>query len=389
MLNWVKVLLQKLWGQRPNVVTPASQPKVRKPRNEVFGPHIGVANAYLIKDLLEGLPQYFHDLSLLRKVDHDAYEMFSALGGVISTRGSNHYSSMKWFNKSDLPGVACIFLANQGQKDSGERVFPRILYAIKMGGGQVCVSRDGTGVMLPEAGTSYRFVVVFELDGSPLAQSCFVHVDENMSVRCLPETRLTAQGVRSGGTFFRKELRTPRWIDTVIEDDRERAAKSGGRKPWANPDEYVGSMLAFAVSAKRPDRSILVRASKGSATAAWTISVNDGKRFFADRETQVTNDGRRKRILHYVGEFERIKGNSLQTVRAHYRGERSFSWNGYDIEVSGLGFHHEDFFAADIPQYEEGEGAKRSSKMISIEQASKMIRRRYSKVVTLGGRKAA
>lgn len=394
MLNWLKTLLQRLWKQQGAVSSPATTPPVsRRPRNEAYGPFLGIQNAYHISDLLDGLPAYFEDLDALRKVDEDAYSVFRTLGGVIATKDSIlRTDALTRIAHSDLPAIACVFSANHGKEDDSGHFYPRIVYAIKLHGDQVCISRDGSGVRLPTNGTSYRIVVVYRLRNQPLAMSCFAHVSEEMAVKCLAETRHVKQSipyrstdghrrVKYTGAFSRKEIRTPRWIDDLL-------AESGGFA--ATADEYVRKLLSLTVSAKRPEAAILVRAMRRNQAASWTISVNDAKRFFANRETSVASDGRRKRVLHYVGDFERSRGNRKQTVRAHYRGEREFDWNGYSIKVSGLGFHHKDFFAADISAFEDRDAAeKMAGKMVSLERASKLIRYRYNKVVRLGRTKAA
>jgi hypothetical protein len=112
-------------------------------------------------------------------------------------------------------------------------------------------------------------------------------------------------------------------------------------------------------------------------TASWTIDRRDGKRFFAKRVTGSAADGKRKRILHYVDNFVRDTDGRTSYVREHYRGERSFSWMGYGIEVSGLGFHHQDFYDASIETFEfDGQDAPRG--FVSIEKSVDLIRQYYS-----------
>ena len=86
-------------------------------------------------------------------------------------------------------------------------------------------------------------------------------------------------------------------------------------------------------------------------------------------------------MLHYVGDFSRHVGDAIQNVRSHYRGERSFAWKGYSIEISGLGFHHDDYFDANIAGYEDETASNR--KMVSLEKVAGMLRSHYSRPVFL------
>jgi hypothetical protein len=114
----------------------------------------------------------------------------------------------------------------------------------------------------------------------------------------------------------------------------------------------VEGFVAAAAWGSLPDDAILVRAYQGSMATAWAIDRRDAKRFFRNRDTGLAADGKRRRVLHYVAPFERVVGNRSQAVREHYRGERGFRWNGYRVAVSGLGFHHDNFFDAPLVTFE-------------------------------------
>lgn len=329
----------------------------------------GLHNATHISDILDRLPAYFEKLRALREADEDAYAIFSKIGGTIASRHSRFAASVEPDMIANPPTIRCLFqLADTNtEKDT---VAP-LIYMMRLAGGQVCVSRDGCTAYLPQ-GICYRVVIAYVLDEKPYGGSFFVHIEQDGAVRLLSERRPTVQRL-GNDRFMRLTTGQPRWLKTI-------AAEKG-----QTPDQFVAGIVAIAMSCKRPKEAILVRASQGNMTAAWTIDRNDAKRFFAKRETGLATDGRRKRVLHYVGDFERVVDGSIQNVRQHYRGERSFDWNGYAIEISGLGFHHADYFDADIPGYEDE--TRTNQKMIGMDRISAMLRRHYSRPVFLTKRR--
>jgi hypothetical protein len=59
--------------------------------------------------------------------------------------------------------------------------------------------------------------------------------------------------------------------------------------------------------------------------------------FFKDRDYDLTKLGSRKRIFHLVKEHTRRDG---AVVKQHYRGQRQFSWAGYDVKITVPGEDH-------------------------------------------------
>jgi len=150
----------------------------------------------------------------------------------------------------------------------------------------------------------------------------------------LPERRTTFQPLpgRRGGMVTHTAQSVPSWVSEMAsENSMER-------------DAWLTYAVGLVASAKVPNDHILVRAGNGRETAAFAIARNDGKRFFRQRTSGVAADGKRKRILHYVEGHERRTAHGVQYVRPHYRGDRVFRWHGYNVRVSGLGFHHSNVF---------------------------------------------
>jgi hypothetical protein len=328
-----------------------------------------VGDVVSIHEILDHLPTYFRDLRMLRLVDEDAYAMFSKLGGTIAVSGSMFAAKIdqKWVDGP--PMLRCLFMPKSTRdENASEDECPMVAgYMLRFAGGQICVNRAGATVSLPK-GLCYRVVTVHELNNHPVACAFFIHITDGGSVQVLPERRNTIQRLPNKSHIRRPTRGLPSF---VLE---EAARKKITVEQWAT------QIVSVILSAERPDNSILVRASHNGATAAWTIDRRDAKRFFAKRETGVAADGKRKRVLHFVGGFNRKVGDVEQEVRAHYRGERTFEWEGYKIEVSGLGFHHSDVFDGSIAAYEDGQINRAT---VSMEKFAGMVRAHYRRPVFL------
>lgn len=350
--------------------------KERPVESIVFPPKpekAGLRDALKIRDVLDKLPKYFDDLKALRKVDEEAYQIFSKLGGVVAPEQSLLLTTQTVPERivKNPPTIRCVFVTPDHKcgKDS-ERVPVSIIYMMRMGGGKVVVNRFGGNVVLPE-GICYRFAIVWMLDGNPFCGDCYIHIDENGRVTVIKENiflyqTIQSHGGRKGGRssnnksrFMKKITSAPLWINELGKDLKR------------DKFEILSEMVNICLSSERPKRSILVRALQGNAAATFTIDKRDAKRFFKDRDTGLAIDGKRKRVLHFVGSFDRDVNGENQHVRSHYRGERSFDWKGYAIQISGLGFHHADFFDAPIEQFDQDDCPKGA--MISLRKASKMI----------------
>lgn len=339
---------------------------------------LGLANAVSIHDILDFLPGYFDDLKALWKFDPSAYAIMSSLGGVIVPEDSGF--SIKELPPGALdnpPLLRCIFFKKREQHDKKTDTYsPSIVYMMRLKGGMTYVAREGYYSHLP-AGICYRVVVVYNTNLGSFASSFFVHYDDNHKLSVVKESKVVPQMLRHKGNkgkssvFYTRKTVTPPLLTDIVSERKKLNMEA------MTPEEVAAVLCNMCLSAKRPSEAILVRAQKSGMTASWTIDRRDGKRFFAKRVTGSASDGKRKRILHYVNDFVRDADGRTSYVREHYRGERSFSWMGYGIEVSGLGFHHEDFYDASIESIEV-EGLDTPRGFVSVEKAVDGIKQRYS-----------
>ena len=343
----------------------------------------GLANAISIHDMLDYLPGYFDDLKALRKYDPSTYSIMAKLGGVVVPENSGfHHNTLPSKVLDNPPMMRCIFFKKSDQYHKKDDTYSAsIIYMMRLKGGMTYVGREGGYCHLP-VGICYRVVIVYNHDLGSFAESFFVHYDEDHKMSVVNENKLVQQTIRynskkgsrrhRGNTHVvhRKTI-TPFFLREMVTEQKKLGMKV------QTTDEIATTLCNICLSAKRPSDAILVRAHKSEMTASWTIDRRDGKRFFAKRVTGSATDGKRKRILHYVGDFTRDTDGRTSYVREHYRGERSFSWMGYGIEVSGLGFHHQDFYDASVETFEfDGQDAPRG--FVSLEKSVDLIRQYYS-----------
>lgn len=378
--------IKELWQRlRPQKIMHTAE-LVVKPRTILDEDDLtvdGLANAISIHDMLDYLPGYFDDLKALRKYDPSTYSIMAKLGGVVVPENSRFCVNALLPKVLDKPPMMrCIFFKKSEQYQKKEDTYSAsIIYMMRLKGGMTYVGREGGYCHLP-VGICYRVVIVYNHDLGSFAESFFVHYDENHKMSVVNESKLVPQMIRhnSNKGFKRDRGRTNVLHRKTITPFFLREMVAEQKKLGMGvhtTDEIAANICNICLSAQRPSEAILVRANKSDMTASWTIDRRDGKRFFAKRVTGSATDGKRKRILHYVGDFTRDTDGRTSYVREHYRGERSFSWMGYGIDVSGLGFHHKDFYDASVETFEfDGQDIPRG--FMSIEKSVDLMKQYYS-----------
>lgn len=346
------------WSPAQPAPIPANDPTLPADAAE----KIGLAKWTSIHDLLEILPNYFDDLRSLRRCDPDLYDVFSTVGGRIM--GEDSLFRMDAIPDEFMrtgPSVRAGFF---GTYHNDQDANTRAMCLMRVAGGRVHLTPRGH-VVTPSTGLNYRFSILWRIRQEKwgLAQSCFVNIDQAGRVRALAEKHEQVQRIKGGDIIRHRAIRVPAWMADC--------AKSNGRNQQV--DVWLQEIVALAASQRSAETPILVRATLGTLTASWTIDRRDAKRFFRKRD----RDGEtRKRILHYVAPFDRVVNSREQHVREHYRGERSFDWMGYKIAISGLGFHHGDYFDAPIDTFDEADRPR--GQMLTLKSTMGRVLSRYN-----------
>jgi len=88
------------------------------------------------------------------------------------------------------------------------------------------------------------------------------------------------------------------------------------------------------------ENSINIIVKKGKDRATITVPSNRWKYFFKDRVKVKTSSGNTRPIFHAVSSHLReYKNGKVAPIKTHYRGLRSFRWDGYSIKIVMPGKH--------------------------------------------------
>jgi hypothetical protein len=79
---------------------------------------------------------------------------------------------------------------------------------------------------------------------------------------------------------------------------------------------------------------VRVAATKDDMTAIFHVNIRKTAYFFQDRDATVDQRGVKKRIFHMVRSHTRTTAKGEVVVPTSFRGERSFNWAGYHIDIS-------------------------------------------------------
>ena len=120
-----------------------------------------------------------------------------------------------------------------------------------------------------------------------------------------------------------------------LPSEFETWAKENGKDPQTFlTDLFIDSVLTTELAQYSMVR---IAATKGDMTAVFSVNIHRMGYFFQDRDIHLNESGSRKRIFHIVRAHTRKDGS---VVPFHFRGERDFSWAGYQISISIPGRDH-------------------------------------------------
>jgi hypothetical protein len=274
-------------------------------------------------------------------IDHATRMALTRIGPLVLYSGRDGACMDRLDGPHDGSWSAHVFLAlNLDDQNTEDRVYPAFFYAARRKSFSWRVE-PANGVLY-EGGMAYRG---HKIGSDKLAWLSFaVEINKDtLEVRVLrflidrrvELPRATGRSARRGESYVRRE-----WS----ECDWARTDTKGGSD--AVRDTFVWGMNHW--NQRADGWSVAVH--KGRQRATFRIPDSDTKHYFADRGLHVGWTGQRKRIIHYVGEHQRIYADGRQvTVRAHMRGEREFDWHGYRCYVTSPRFHAWQAPAFDVP----------------------------------------
>jgi len=329
----------------------SSKPRPRREVDQIF--------EFSFKgDILDDLENYFMLLGRMRKGDRESYDLYSRVGaqllpwhqfGSYDARSVRKFDGkvLPWFMQT-RPGFGAVMWTKPSEDeeiDGKKWVWPRFMifqkYALRSVPSNIQPVNSGTVYCVSaywdsnftedKRGYGTQFGVCLEPDGS--VRVLRMLMSKHYSIR-------HRHGKNKGGvtTFTRREWGLPEFFQLWAKDHN------------MTVDEVLTEVFVAAANAYEISHygMIKVTVRKGKVVAAFNIAAKRSAYFFKDREVHLNDKGSRKRIFHIVRPHERVTNGGTTTVRMHFRGERRFGWNGYDVLVTVPGKHHIDWSEFDV-----------------------------------------
>lgn len=312
--------------------------------------------------ILDELDDYFLCIRRMKRVDPDAYEMFSRIGANVVCDGSRAYKdelTASW-RRGDRPGFGALALG-VGLAPDKKALYAKFAYFSKHARKLAHVEASN--------GTVYEMTAYWDdVKNKHLKKSGFTgtyhfDVDGDAKVRLLKE--LTPKSYR----IYRKRRQ---------KNDQHFSLR---RLEWSlprPPNKDMTLVEIFCMLAgfyEQSSSGARVAVSKDDLEAAFYIDIKRTPYFFSDREMELNDKGSRKRIFHIVRAHKRVlAGGQEKYVKFHFRGVRDFVWKGYQVHITMPGLHHNNLVEIEAPTaYFEPE-EKIPKGLLSTMEAGKRIR---------------
>lgn len=244
-----------------------------------------------------------------------------------------------------LPAMMAVAFPHE---DTEDKIYPHIFFALKL-------TKLPMGVE-PLPGHPYKFGEVVKLDGKLMWLVMYAVIDKQTGkVSVCREQR---QEIVDIGNRPRHEKDCARYNK-----------KWNGNPAMMYPHEAENKDLAkvmhhykvifknvFDWWTQRKDESWNVSVKQGKRRLVFSLNRMDTKRYFADRDLSIqTSTGKRKKIIHFVSEHERVVKDKKVVIKEHLRGLNKFTWNGYDCVVTAPKFSQVSTVLFDVAPEEGSE----------------------------------
>lgn len=302
----------------------AAFPKQRARRGE----KAAVKNA-----LLNDLDKYFNLLKKMKKADHTAYEFYKKIGGQIVTDfqfDADELNTLPPRWKKDRPAFGCVLCTNDIDKKEKKGVkynkyTPQMLYFTRY-------DKPPSGVQMVPAGYDVYKVTVhwYEQKKFNVTTDICVGIDPENNVHML------FTKVDDTAVFYSKRVGARGKCRQVVH--RQKWGIHEFYKDWADdhkitPEELLVNLFCYTINifdASNMSGMIEVRAHKNNLVGRFMLQPQDAAYMFKDRE-RLGNT--RKHIFHSVVPHTRTIKGKEKNIKLHFRGQRDFYWNGYNINI--------------------------------------------------------
>jgi hypothetical protein len=307
------------------------------------------------RGLFENLEEYLKIAARLKKASPDQYKAFQRYGAHLMP--PDVAFNKKPYTLKGLPSFGAIATIWDRDDDEERRVVPVKFVSF------IRLKKSPPNVEMA-AGPVYE-VFVFLADKKKqltagkmrrlqAADTFHIEIDEAAnSFRVLKhlfkdtktvrrKTKKTVGGKRQsipsdGESVF--SISTMKWdyptiLQYGVDDDNEEVK--------VDPQDKGRGIFGWFMSGyMQMQAGLRMRAQKNGVSTVFSIDMLRTPNIFNDREKTVTVKGKTKKIFHIVRtHIRKLSDGTIQPVRSHFRGERKFMWNGFNIEITMPGLHH-------------------------------------------------
>ena len=343
-------LLLLLWigKEQPSETLPASRPE-REP------------DLYSFKaNILDYLDDQFRVLKRMKKHDRGAYDLYKKVGAFVmadmwsfeNAWDFEEYRHMRGWWKTHRPSFAAFYTGYRyrADDDDEDKILPSLIYFQKYD------KKKPPQKVQRMHGEGDIYTMSFYWDNRDKIATVgeyALYVSKDGDIKCLKvlmNEPVNVRAKRRSSTVPRgRTFRVPnrKW---GIHPFFTNWAKDVGMEVEAL---LIGNfIMAVNAFSRQHEEMTKIRVTKDGLVAVFSISILRTPYFFKDREVYKTPSGQRKPIFHIVRAHRRDLQTGGETyVRTHFRGHRKFVWNGYSINITVPGWHHQDLSTLDVKSH--------------------------------------
>jgi hypothetical protein len=335
--------------------------------------------------ILEQLERYFVYLRRMKTCEPDVYGLYKEIGAILVPYASimpdmatRRYRTKHkpitvmpklspWF-KQNRPGFGCIAYGANPLAEQRELIesatakshdkwimVPKFMYFHKyeqpppevqpMSDGDVYAmsiwwDRPHDPKFKRKHGTPTEYAVFISNDGESLRilRQCETKMVQAVAKR----DKKWIAGRRRGSPSFsipQRCWRIPKTFEDWAEERHE------------DVQIHLGNIFVNAMNHYEQASYSMVRIAvkKDDMVGVFSVNIRRMAYFFKDRDYVLTEHGGRKPVFHMVRAHERHTVKGTRAVKFHFRGERQFTWAGYQVSITVPGRDH--FM---LPEYDVG-----------------------------------
>ena len=316
---------------------------------------------YYLRDILDRLPRCQKMLKRVKRIDPDAYEYHRRVGArLVPDKFKVSGDQLSDLFLLQRPAIGMTYILSKPMLASAKKknhVPASFHYFQKI----VIRGKDESG-LLPTRNDLYKMVVVHD-DGTLISGGlAYFEIMPNGIPRIMRKKETNFQSIpthkrgEKAVTVSHNKMNYPDYIQNMHHDNA--ADEEFG--------DYASLIFTLCVNDFcniTSEDELQVRCSKGKVVAMFNVCTKRTPYFFADRETTLAVDGKRKRIFHIVRAHTRDLGNSrISEVKEHYRGERRFWWGGHRVTITVPKLHHLSINSFDVAAQEFDDDKLRTGK---------------------------